>query len=145
MSSVPADPLQKAKDAYALKYDPKKDAYDLSKDPRCLWGWGPPECDHRFGHGCFRAFGHPGHCKDEVSSGEVCYQRRPADWDTKGREAINRGDNIYAANLLKTRRKCGKCNREFSVKKDGRLRAHLKPGFAHNPYNPGPYCEGSDT
>lgn len=136
---------QKALDAAALRYDPKPDGYDLAKDPRCLWGWGPPDCEHKFGHGCFRALGHPGHCKDEVGAGESCYSRRPDNWDSVGRESVNRGKDIYAASMKQGRRNCPKCGKNFSVKKDGRLRSHNAPGYVNNPYNPAPYCEGSDT
>lgn len=75
-------------------YDPAKDGYDLSKDPRCLFGWGPPTCKCRFGHACFREFGHPGMCDGTGGNKDLellpCERRRrPKDWDTKGRAENN--------------------------------------------------------
>lgn len=77
-------------------YDPAVDNYDLEKDPRCLYGWGPPVCRCGFGHGCFRPLGHRGKCWD---GGEPARQgltlpcerrQRPADWDSTGRTEANR-------------------------------------------------------
>jgi hypothetical protein len=74
-------------------YDPQTNDYDLEKDPRCLYGWGPPEhgCDHhRFGHVCCRELGHPGECADD-DVGDPCERvNRPSDWDAKGRAEANR-------------------------------------------------------
>jgi hypothetical protein len=87
---------QRERDAAAAAYDPQANDYDLAKDPRCLWGWGPPTagCIHtRFGHTCFRAFGHPGKCADPMDQPpEYPCERhqRPADWDTTGRAEANR-------------------------------------------------------
>lgn len=85
---------QRTNDAEARSYDPAKNDYDLAKDPRCLWGWGPPSCRCSFGHACFRAFGHPGKCVDggERREGDLpCAQRqRPKDWDAHGRAEANR-------------------------------------------------------
>jgi hypothetical protein len=78
-------------DEAAKRYDPAADDYDLAKDPRCLWGWGPPDCDCVFGHACFRAFGHPGKCGETQMSPLPCDRRqRPKDWDATGREEANR-------------------------------------------------------
>lgn len=80
-----------AADEAAIRYDPAVNDYDLAKDPRCLYGWGPPDCNHMFGHGCFRALGHPGKCAEPVSDPLPCEKRqRPADWDTVGRAEANR-------------------------------------------------------
>jgi hypothetical protein len=72
-------------DRAAASYDPGE-ALDLAADPRCLWGWGPPDCPHGFGHACFRALGHDGLCGDD---GTGCYRKRPADWDATGRAEAN--------------------------------------------------------
>jgi hypothetical protein len=84
-------------DIAARSYDPRPNGYDLAKDPRCLYGWGPPSCNCRFGHGCFRAFGHRGRCWDagdapsEHANPLPCETRqRPTDWDTHGRAEANR-------------------------------------------------------
>lgn len=73
-------------------YDPKPNDYDLAKDPRCLWGWGPPTCNCMFGHSCRREFGHPGQCDDsDVNQDAPCNKsQRPKDWDSKGRAEANR-------------------------------------------------------
>ena len=66
--------------------------YLLAKDPRCLWGWGPPnhDCIHRHGHMCCREVGHPGRCADDMY-GDPCERvQRPKDWDVKGRAEANR-------------------------------------------------------
>lgn len=76
-------------DEVAGRYDPQANDYDLGKDPRCLWGWGPPECHHSFGHACFRALGHPGLCGDPDERKE-CPRRRPKNWDHSGRAEANR-------------------------------------------------------
>lgn len=76
-------------DRAAEHYDPEEDGWDLTKDPRCLWGWGPPACRHRFGHACFRALGHDGRCGDPDEQ-EECPSERPADWDATGRAEANR-------------------------------------------------------
>ena len=78
---------QQELDAAAERYDAEADGYDLSKDPRCLWGWGPPSCKHYFGHACFRALGHPGKCGYDS---EDCRRQRPKDWDASGRAEANR-------------------------------------------------------
>jgi hypothetical protein len=78
---------QRALDQAAMRYDPTVNDYDIAKDPRCLWGWGPPSCNHRFGHACFRALGHPGNCGEPD---EDCPRRRPRDWDGTGRAEANR-------------------------------------------------------
>ena len=77
-------------------YNPAENDYDLSLDPRCLFGWGPGNvagCHCMFGHACFRFLGHPGMCWDagEKRQGDPpCHQRkRPKDWDTKGRTEAN--------------------------------------------------------
>lgn len=73
-------------------YDGRDNDYDLSKDPRCLWGWGPPEhgCRHGWGHFCCRELGHAGKCADDMD-GDPCERvQRPADWDAKGRAGANR-------------------------------------------------------
>lgn len=86
-------------DDMARRYDPATNDYDLATDPRCLWGWGPPErgCDCRSGHACFRAFGHRGKCWDAggplgpVADRLPCETvQRPKDWDAYGREEANR-------------------------------------------------------
>lgn len=78
-----------------MYYNGAANDYDLDKDPRCLWGWGPPFCHCSFGHGCFRELGHPGNCCDggESSRNDLpCQQtRRPKDWDTEGRAATING------------------------------------------------------
>ena len=88
----------KAADEAARFYDGAPNNFDLAMDPRCLWGWGPPTkgCAHRFGHSCFRTFGHPGECWDAGGPLEpVKYRvgcetmRRPKDWDTEGRAEAN--------------------------------------------------------
>lgn len=79
-------------DELAAAYDPgvePGEESDLAFDPRCLWGWGPPECRHRCGHACFRALGHDGLC-GEPQEQEDCPRQRPADWDTTGRAEANR-------------------------------------------------------
>ena len=82
------------RDVAARNYDPVPNDYDLNKDPRCLWGWGPPVCSCRFGHACFRALGHPGKCVDGGQRGVnpiPCESRqRPKDWDTRGRAEADR-------------------------------------------------------
>lgn len=86
-------------DAAARYYDPASNGYDLDADPRCLWGWGPPErgCTCRSGHACFRALGHPGKCWDAGGPLEPAPHRlkcdtaqRPKDWDSHGRAEANR-------------------------------------------------------
>ena len=79
--------LQRELDEAAEYYNPAKDDYDLAKDPRCLWGWGPPACHCRYGHACFRTLGHPGRCG---YTDEGCRRQRPKDWDTTGRAEANR-------------------------------------------------------
>jgi len=76
-------------DEAASGHDPQASGYNLAADPRCLWGWGPPDCRHRMGHACFRALGHDGLCGDEFEQ-ERCPRTRPADWDTRGRAEANR-------------------------------------------------------
>jgi hypothetical protein len=77
-------------------YDGKANNYNVALDPRCLFGWGPPDrCSCMFGHACFRPLGHPGKCWDggnRPPKGEkACFQRqRPKDWDAKGRAESNR-------------------------------------------------------
>jgi hypothetical protein len=78
---------QRDLDRAAGRYDPASHGYDLAKDPRCLFGWGPPDCPCMFGHACFRALGHPGLCGDPD---EPHRRRRPKDWDTVGRAEANR-------------------------------------------------------
>lgn len=57
---------------------------------RCNWGWGPPDCPCRFGHVCFKPFGHKGKCGEKEVNPMPCDQRqRPADWDAKGRAEAN--------------------------------------------------------
>lgn len=80
----------------AKYYDPAVNGYDLDKDPRCLYGWGPSDrgCVHSFGHACFRPLGHGGECwdsGDKPPAGEDrCFRnRRPNDWDAKGRAEMN--------------------------------------------------------
>ena len=86
-------------DETARTYDPATNDYRLADDPRCLWGWGPPDrgCTCRSGHACFRAFGHPGDCwdgggpLDSVAERRACdTARRPKDWDSHGRGEANR-------------------------------------------------------
>ena len=83
-----------AADELARTYDPATNDYRLADDPRCLWGWGPPTrgCEHRGGHACFRALGHPGECWDAGGPLEPKPYRlkcetalRPKDWDARGR------------------------------------------------------------
>lgn len=83
---------ERGADELALGYDPKPDGYDLSKDPRCLFGWGPPTCHHMFGHACFRALGHPGRCGDvEIHDHLPCERKqRPKRWDDELRAEANR-------------------------------------------------------
>lgn len=76
-----------AADHEAARHDPQAHDYDLAVDPRCLWGWGPPDCPHGWGHFCSRALGHAGLCGDD---GLGCYRKRPADWDAAGRAEANR-------------------------------------------------------
>jgi hypothetical protein len=75
-------------------YDPATNNYRLADDPRCLYGWGPPEhgCNHRFGHMCCRELGHPGRCDDssEYDSQRCRKVQRPKNWDTHGRAEANR-------------------------------------------------------
>lgn len=79
-------------------YNGEANDYDLTKDPRCLWGWGPPtrDCRHRFGHFCCRELGHPGECWDggelrPTSDRMRCdTARRPRAWDATGRAEANR-------------------------------------------------------
>ena len=74
-------------------YDPKANDYELAKDPRCLWGWGPPSCHCYSGHACFRELGHPGKCDDgtEYDPRWPCSKsQRPKDWDAHGRAEANR-------------------------------------------------------
>lgn len=75
-------------------YDPAVNNYDVTKDPRCLFGWGPTAafgCDHRAGHGCVREFGHPGKCLDGDPPRLHCESKqRPKDWDATGRTEANR-------------------------------------------------------
>lgn len=80
-------------------YNGADNDYDLDKDPRCLWGWGPPSrgCTCMFGHACFREVGHPGECWDAGGPLEpIKYRRkcdtaqRPKSWDAKLREECNR-------------------------------------------------------
>lgn len=86
-------------DEIASMYDPAVNDYDLAKDPRCLYGWGPPTrgCHCRFGHACFRALGHRGRCWDagERPSTQMCplpchQVQRPKNWDASGRAEANR-------------------------------------------------------
>jgi hypothetical protein len=80
-------------------YDPAANGYDLDKDPRCLFGWGPPpeknpgtppSCRCRFGHSCAREFKHPGKCWDGTEGGPSCNRaQRPRDWDAQGRREAN--------------------------------------------------------
>lgn len=76
-------------------YDPAENDYDLSKDPRCLWGWG--DCAHRHGHACFRPYGHKGVCWDAGEPPDRDHQipcdtsRRPKNWDASERAAADRG------------------------------------------------------
>lgn len=80
-----------ADDEAAFRYDPVAHDFDLTKDPRCLWGWGPPVCNHAFGHACFRAFGHAGRCGENVTDPLPCERRqRPKNWDATGRAEANR-------------------------------------------------------
>lgn len=72
-------------------YDPATNDYDITKDPRCLWGWG--DCGCMFGHACFREFGHEGACwdgGDEPDEPGCEWSTRPADWDERGRAEANR-------------------------------------------------------
>ncbi|SDD60070.1 hypothetical protein SAMN04488581_2634 [Mycolicibacterium neoaurum] len=82
-------------------YDPVANNYDLAKDPRCLFGWGPPSeenqgtpksCRCDWGHVCVFQFGHTGKCWDGVEQPTPSCSRtwRPADWDSKQREECNR-------------------------------------------------------
>lgn len=80
-------------------YDPATNDYRLADDPRCCFGWGPPDrvCRCYFGHACFRELGHPGKCWDagdapsEVANPLPCHTRqRPKDWDSKQRAECNR-------------------------------------------------------
>lgn len=81
-------------------YDPAANDYDLAKDPRCLFGWGPPaeknpgtprSCRCSWGHGCIREFGHRGKCWDGLEDDQPPCSRaqRPVDWDTTGRAEAN--------------------------------------------------------
>lgn len=77
------DPYYQDGDGYQLKA--------FEHDPRCLWGWGPPVCDCRFGHSCIRELGHPGKCWDGTDDGPPCSLRqRPKNWDSTEREECNR-------------------------------------------------------
>lgn len=75
-------------------YDPAANGYRLADDPRCLYGWGPPErgCHHRFGHMCCRELGHPGRCDDSTlfDPAPCMKAQRPKDWDAAGRAEANR-------------------------------------------------------
>ena len=86
MSAVKIDPTVQF-------YDPATNDYDLAKDPRCLYGWGPPQrgCRHRFGHMCCREVGHPGRCNDrtEYDPDPCMTAQRPKDWDARGRTEAN--------------------------------------------------------
>jgi hypothetical protein len=72
-------------------YNPAENDYALDKDPRCLWGWGPPSCNCRFGHMCCRELGHPGKCDDsnEHNPSPCEKSQRPKDWDARGRAEAN--------------------------------------------------------
>lgn len=88
MSAVKIDPTVQF-------YDPATNDYDLAKDPRCLYGWGPPyrDCAHRSGHACFRELGHPGRCIDHPGwpPHDRCETaQRPKNWDATGRTEANR-------------------------------------------------------
>jgi hypothetical protein len=93
-SSTDGAPTQADLDRQASSYDPASNKYRLADDPRCLWGWGPPTrgCHHMFGHGCFRAFGHPGRCHDAGNPPrDKCESaQRPKNWDDVGRAEANR-------------------------------------------------------
>lgn len=71
----------------SLMYDPAVHDYQLSMDPRCLWGWGPPRCNHMFGHMCARPLGHPGKCHDATDTPRLpcSSMQRPKNWDATGR------------------------------------------------------------
>lgn len=77
------DPYYQDGDGYQLK--------PFEHDPRCLFGWGPPSCDHRHGHGCVREVGHPGRCWDgiEYDAPKCSLRQRPKNWDSKLREECN--------------------------------------------------------
>jgi hypothetical protein len=82
-------------DPNVMFYDGAANNYDLTLDPRCLWGWGPPSCNCPFGHGCFREFGHAGRCWDggdkPTKDDPKCWSaQRPKDWDATGRAEANR-------------------------------------------------------
>lgn len=79
-------------------YNGAANDYELAKDPRCLYGWGPPQhgCNCRFGHACFRPVGHPGKCWDAGGPLEPVKYRvgcetaqRPKNWDSIGRQEAN--------------------------------------------------------
>lgn len=63
------------------------DLKPFEDDPRCLYGWGPPEhgCTHSFGHSCAREVGHPGKCCDgiEFDIDPCSHVQRPRKWDSE--------------------------------------------------------------
>lgn len=75
-------------------YDPASNDYDLSKDPRCLWGWGG--CGCYFGHACFRELGHKGRCWEGGDKPipkhdlKCASSLRPKNWDERGRAECNK-------------------------------------------------------
>lgn len=78
-----------------IAYDGAAHAYGVAKDPRCLWGWGPPgkkDCYHMFGHMCSRPLGHRGRCRDypDGAKPDGCEtMQRPKNWDSKQRQECN--------------------------------------------------------
>lgn len=95
MSRIKVDPK-------VMYYDPQPNDYALDKDPRCLFGWGPPpeknpgtprDCNHNmFGHACVREYRHRGKCwdGDEWDAPPCSKAQRPKDWDERGRAEANR-------------------------------------------------------
>lgn len=90
MSATGRNPRVKVDPAVQC-YDPAANNYDLDKDPRCLFGWGPPSCACMLGHSCFRELGHPGRCDDGVEWDQpMCGKwQRPRNWDAHGRKEAN--------------------------------------------------------
>jgi hypothetical protein len=91
---VRVDPAVEYYDPHIYGADGKM-TYELKpfdQDPRCLFGWGPPRCIHKFGHCCSRELGHKGRCIDNGTPTDLPCRaaRRPSGWDTGGRAEANR-------------------------------------------------------
>lgn len=90
MSRITVDPAVQCYDPFEPGTDTVK---PLDTDPRCLFGWGPPNrgCTHPFGHCCIREVRHRGRCWDGDDTGcdRCSYAQRPRNWDTEQRATCN--------------------------------------------------------